>query len=72
MLDIFDRVVNFTIYLRMMQTVPQKSKSPVIGTITGLFIYSGGDGGIRTPESPFEDCRFSKPVVSATHPRHLY
>ena len=30
---------------------------------------SGGDGGIRTPEPSFPDCRFSKPVVSATHPR---
>ena len=29
-----------------------------------------GDGGIRTPDTPFRVCRFSKPVVSATHPRH--
>ncbi len=29
-----------------------------------------GDGEIRTRDTPFRVCRFSKPVVSATHPRH--
>ncbi len=29
-----------------------------------------GERGIRTPGTPFEVRRFSKPVVSATHPPH--
>ena len=34
------------------------------------FFITSGDGGIRTPGTPFRVRRFSKPVVSATHPRH--
>lgn len=30
----------------------------------------GGDGGIRTRDTPLRVCQFSKLVVSATHPRH--
>ncbi len=37
------------------------------------FGYSGGGGGgIRTRGTCFQVRRFSKPVVSATHPLHLF
>ena len=36
-----------------------------------LFILFSGGGGIRTRGTSFEVRRFSKPVVSATHPLHL-
>jgi hypothetical protein len=54
--------------------------APKAGALTGLRYApnlfglfgnrSGGDGGIRTLDTHFCVCRFSKPVVSATHPRH--
>ena len=34
-----------------------------------VFKDGGGDGGIRTLGSPLRLRRFSKPLVSATHPR---
>ena len=36
-----------------------------------LLVVRCGDGGIRTRGTPLRVRRFSKPVVSATHPRHL-
>ncbi len=59
---------------------------PKTGALTGLrhapnknlqdsevvIIENGGDGGIRTLGTPFRVRRFSKPVVSATHPRHQF
>ncbi len=46
----------------------------IVPTASGLkfsFKIIGGEGGIRTLGTLFKVRRFSKPLVSATHPPHL-
>lgn len=39
--------------------------------LASQFTSNGGKWRIRTSEPPFGGCRFSKPVVSASHPTFL-
>ena len=61
-----NRTALYPEYLRLKKRLQKKE-------VSNNLKYSkkcGGEGGIRTRGTPFEVRRFSKPVVSATHPPH--